>query len=142
MKISTIIAVAIAAVPALAFGHAKLPYDMLLKMGAIRKPIQVDGRPMIRIWIKSNIETTKREDVVFGLVRGDVVLKRIHPEVADYSGLKDDSSSREYPWQILVPYGSEFSNCTLDHNQPMGSVVLGFTAEFHTEDGEIQIKNK
>jgi hypothetical protein len=141
MKLFTIIAVAISVV-SLAFGQAKLPYDMILKASAIRKPIEIDGKAMIRIWVKSNDEKTKREDVVFSLVRGDTVLSVIHPEVADYSGLKNDSSAREYPWQILVPFGTEFSDCTLDHNQPKGSIHLGFTSEFHTEDGKIKIQDR
>jgi hypothetical protein len=61
---------------------------------------------------------------------------------ADYSGLKDDSPSRGYPWQILVPFGREFVDCTLDHNQPKGSIALWFFSEFHTEDGELKIQDR
>lgn len=142
MKLPLILALALAGIPMSAFAQAKLPYETILKASTIRKPVTVDGKEMLRIWVKAADEKTTREEVVFRLMRGDSVLSVIRPELADYTGLKDDSLSRQYPWQILVPYGTEFLDCALEHNQPKGSISLGFTAEFQMEDGELKIQNK
>jgi hypothetical protein len=142
MKSLIAILLAFAAITTAASAQSKLPYDSILKAGKLREAFEVDGKKMIRIFAKAKDPNTKREEVIFSIVRNDVILMTLSPKVADYSGLPDDSSERDYPWEIHVPFDEALSDCALMHNQPRGTMSIGFAAEVRVTGGKVIIHNK
>jgi len=120
----------------LALAESKMPYDPILKASVIKKRIEVAGEFYVRAYLKPKNPNTNIKTVQLRIERNGTILKTMTPNLRT---ITEESLSKEYPWEILLPVGKKYSSGTeLVHNLESGD--LDITLSFNIEGKGLKVK--
>ena len=120
-----IITIATALLSTLVHAESKTSYDPILKASVIKKHIEIDDEIYIRGYFKPTNFETKINDVNITVQRDGEILEIIK---LNERTITEESLSKEYPWEALLPIGEKYKGTEFVHNLEPGNIKFTLSA--------------
>lgn len=122
MKIGHAIILASLVIP-MVYAESRMPYAPIVKAAAAGlEAIEVNGESYFSAHLRPTDLDLDINTVVIRLERNGKVLATLSPKARSFT---EDSLSKDYPWEVLLPFGKQYDdNTELTHNLEPGALDL------------------